>query len=300
MKNLTVLPFLLFVLAFQAPVSGQISDCRPANYMLQSVVNIIAKIKQINGFTNLGLMEGTSIMGTHLTVGGTVSWNTELQRGRQYVFIGGGDDDVTDLDIYIKDLSGTTLKKDEAADNKPVVVFTPQETKKYTITLKLYRSLTAGSFACLALLQENGYVVPVDNYTTAAANLFRLVTAVCEKMGMSYLSTPNQWSFYGGVYDAGETIGIQNIKLKNKTTVALAAGDSNTRDIDLWVKDQATNETLGSNTKADATPFVILDGNASKNYIVETKNVTATGHSLILMSLIEVNTTSDGSVIYRH
>ncbi len=305
MKHIFV--FLLFIApALQAQVaskSNQISDCRPANKMLESFAKIIARVKQLNEITNLGLMEGTSIMGAYLATGSSVSWDTELKAGRKYVFIGGGDNSAVDLDIYVLNANGTTLVKDESIDNKPVVVFAPVETKKYTITVKLYNSSESGSFVSLALLEKNGYVVPTDNYSEAAAALFEQVIALCEKLDISFLSTTNQWSFYGGIYGQGGVMGIKNIKLQDRTTVVLATGDPNAKKIDLAIKDQTSAKILGSKSGSDTRPRVILEGQVGKNYILEAKNEKSSGVALFLMSIVEVNgilSTGDKNKITRN
>ena len=53
--------------------------------------------------------------------------------GTQYVLFGACDNDCTDLDLLIYDADGDLVRRDVAADDRPVVVFSAAKSGKYKI-----------------------------------------------------------------------------------------------------------------------------------------------------------------------
>jgi len=61
------------------------------------------------------------------------SHDMTVSGGTEYVIFGACDNDCTDLDLLIYDADGGLVRRDVAADDRPVLVFTPRKSGKYKI-----------------------------------------------------------------------------------------------------------------------------------------------------------------------
>lgn len=83
----------------------------------------------------------------------TEVFERRLAGGTTYRFIGACDNECADIDVTLKDASGTTLDSDAALDNTPVVTFTPEVDGVYQVELRMYRCSIEPCYAGLRVLE---------------------------------------------------------------------------------------------------------------------------------------------------
>src|SRR4051794_18923418 len=106
-----------------------------------------------------------------------------LAAGETYAFLGGGDDDTKDVDLYLEDEKGKIVARDVEKDAIPVVQFKPKEAGKYRVVLKLAESASQSSFCAFATLRAGGFDVPTENLSVSATRLMTICRAIAEKAG---------------------------------------------------------------------------------------------------------------------
>ncbi|MBI1831493.1 MAG: hypothetical protein HYR84_08590 [Planctomycetes bacterium] len=75
-----------------------------------------------------------------------------LKAGQPYKFLAAGDKDARDVDIEIIDEDGKVVAKDADPDATAVVNFTPKNTGKYQVRVRLYESRSNVPCVCLAIV----------------------------------------------------------------------------------------------------------------------------------------------------
>jgi hypothetical protein len=68
----------------------------------------------------------------------TDSWTFSFNKGTQYMIIGACDTDCSDIDMTIKDESGSVVASDTADDDVPIVRFTAGGSGRLTVETKMY------------------------------------------------------------------------------------------------------------------------------------------------------------------
>lgn len=91
-----------------------------------------------------GYAEGWGIRtltSTTLTQGATRNYLVTLYKGNEYQVTTCGDDAVKNLDVFLYDLNGTVVLRDETSDREPKLTYQPEDTSTYYIVLQA-RELT--------------------------------------------------------------------------------------------------------------------------------------------------------------
>ena len=271
------------------------SDCLaqtwgPGEYMQQALSNVIVKatVMTVASDSRYDLNDnGVCLLGAFLEDGAHINWETTLMQGHKYVFIGGGDEDVEDLDIKVYDSDGDLVKEDVQEDNSPIVELTPAYTARYTIQLKLYDAPTS-SFSAMAILREGVQTIPLDRVTEAMDRYLKLAEAVNEHTdGASFHDESNQWALFGAILDEGESTSISNMNLETRQHAIIAAGDNSCEDADLYLYN--TNDIeLEKDTESDPTPVISRRTSDDARYKLIIKNYDSNGRSLIIATILDL------------
>ncbi|HKI19611.1 MAG TPA: hypothetical protein VKA15_17120 [Isosphaeraceae bacterium] len=256
--------------------------------MTQAVGRVMGSARAISDRTVFGYAEGTSIMAAFLRPGADIAFTRPLYRGQEYVILGGGDQDVQDLDVEISDPDGRVIARDTRDDAAPIVRFVAPRDGSYTIRQRLCEARSS-SFCVVAVLRARGFDVPVSNLTNATVNLMELCSRVSQNRGgrVVFQDADNQWAIFGAVLQNGEERTITNLALGQGRRVLVAAGDNNARDIDLFVLDR-NGDIAARDTAEDATPIadVTVSGNSLAG--VRFQNVNSQGPALVLAAILRV------------
>lgn len=148
MRGKTIfLAALVLLLASAAAAQG------PVEYMDQALENALAKMKAIQDIDRVGFTRNHfGLLGGLFEKGQSMTQEITLSEGIQYVFLAGGDPDVVDMNIYLRDTSGAVIAKDDEPDVNPIVVYTPTTTGRYRIELKLENSQQNRDAFCVLLI----------------------------------------------------------------------------------------------------------------------------------------------------
>jgi hypothetical protein len=79
-------------------------------------------------------------------------YTLNLQGGKKYRFLAAGDYDAKDVDLQVQDLNGKTVAEDVGTEPEAVVNFTPPNTAKYLVRVRLYDSDQNLPCLCLAIV----------------------------------------------------------------------------------------------------------------------------------------------------
>lgn len=264
------------------------SEWKPGTYMSQAVARVVATGAVVDqADSNFGWAPGLCLLGGFLEQRQTVSFGFYLEAGHKYVFVGGGDNDVTDLDLYL--YSGSTkLTSDQDIDANPVLSFTPTRSGTYSLRVHMYGASTA-SFAAVGVLSDHGYSVPIRNLTDASVKSLQNSMFYNENRGgATFHAGANQWSLYGWIIRPGATETIETITLENRTHTFHAAGDTTTSDLDLEVVNNSDKSVIARDSDGDAIPAVHIQGAGTVDLRV--KNHTSRGASLVLATVLDTGT----------
>ena len=279
---------ILTLIALPVMIGHALAQWMPGVYMKQATTRTLATAKLMESMSStLGFNNGLCFIGTLLKAnGGSSSITVHLEGGTKYVFVGGGDDDVTDIDIAISNSYGTVLASDTKNDNYPIVEFTPTYTGTYTLKLLNYTPKLA--FCALAVLQEGGVGLPVDNLDDTIDKIFHLCRNVNNGTSNKvwFLDEDNQWCFYGYVLANTDYQTVNHIKMGSGTHYVMAAADGNASDIDACVMNAAAEVEYSCDKEPDATPIVKYNTNGYSDYGIKVTDAKSDGKTFVLACIL--------------
>jgi hypothetical protein len=235
-------------------------EWRPGIYMTQALGKIMASARNVTQKSRFGLDDGgTCFMGALLKVGKQVETTIPLKAGTEYAFIGGGDDDAIDLDLYLVNPEGKIVERDIDEDATPVVTFKAPADGKYRVLLKLIAAATKSSFCGYATLRAGGFEVPPQNLAGCAARLMTVCEVIADKTGgAAFHDEEGEWALVGTILGQGQALTQNGIDLPEGHHAFAAAGDAQADDLDLLIAG-ADGKHLGEDADEDANPVVLLE-----------------------------------------
>lgn len=127
----------------------------PAEYMAAALVDALTKMKSIQRRTGVAFTRNHfGLLGGLFRRRQTMTQQIRLSRGVTYIFVAGGDPDVRDIDVWVSNMDGNLACRgcrDTGVDSAPVVVFRPQATRMYRVTLRLYNLRRGGALTVSCL-----------------------------------------------------------------------------------------------------------------------------------------------------
>lgn len=280
---------LALALTAALPTASTAQDqWEPGRHMTQAVARVMGSVRGLSEISEYGYADDVCIMAAFVQPDKKVAFERNFRRGEEYLIVGGGDDDVKDLDLEVLDANGRVIDHDEETDATPLLLFTAPQTGRYTIRQHLYDA-PVGSFCVVAVMQRGGYDVPITNLVDAAGSLILMANVVDENVTeiVSFQDGDNQWAIFGGIIDEDESLTITNMNPGTGRRVFIAAADTNSSDIDMFVLDE-DGDIIDSDEETDATPIVDVRTKSSQSYGMKVTNHTSRGPSLTLMSILQL------------
>lgn len=102
------------------------------NYVASAMTSVASDLRN-EGYRTVALRTRAA-----LTEGQARSFVVRLQGGRTYAFRGVCDEDCHDLDLMVYDNRGNLVEQDASDDDVPQVMFTPRNTGRFRITVRMY------------------------------------------------------------------------------------------------------------------------------------------------------------------
>lgn len=280
---------ILTLLMIVGTHSVRAEDWGPGHFMRQALETVIDTATDIWRDTGEDLdNRGVSLLGAFLEDGEEVSWITTLYSGEEYVFVGGGDEDVNDLDISVYDDDGDLVNEDVLEDNYPIVRVAVRRTARYKITLDLYDA-DRGSFCAMAILRDGAPTIPLDRIEEAMDRYLEMAERVNDLSdeGADFHDEDNQWALFGAILDEDESTSISGLSLESRNHLILAAGDDRADDVDLFLYDD-DDDLLVEDTETDSTPVISHRTRSSQSYKLKIENYESNGRSLIFATILDI------------
>lgn len=278
-------------LAFTLLCSVRSAYAEPLADMAEATAKVAAAVRTISDKSDMGFYkDGFSLFGAYIREDKKASITTDLRAGTTYAFLGGGDNSTTDVDIHIKDSSGRIVAKDTDSDPTPAVTFKPRTSGKYTIELRLYSCRGLGGYCALALMQENGWDVPVNNLVLGIAKNLTMVRVVADRPEidkLTFYDEEEQWSLIGAVVPTGNTMQLTSTDPGTHNLLYVAAGDEQTNDVDLSLTSMS-GQTLTSDEAAHAFSVIAHQSRRGSGQKLKVTNAGGRGASFIVCSILAV------------
>ncbi len=279
--------YLTFLTVIVVPFA--LSAQTDAEYLKQALVATFTKSELVNTLYDYEYRSGLCSVGAFIEEDGSASFNLYLSSSEDYVFIGAGDDDVEDLDIYVYDEDGDVVAKDIEDDEYPLVNFSPSYSGVYTIKLKLVSCDANGSFCVMNFMQKDGVTPSTDKFDEAIERMVKVVNYIDDERGTKFLDREGEFCYYGFAfpYD-GQESQINGIDLnEDETYIMVAVGDDGVDDIDLFLLDSDGDE-IDSDTEDDATPIVTHTASYTRrNLSLKVKDINSSSNSFVIAVILE-------------
>ncbi len=280
--------FYLFLLTFiLAPI--MLSAQTDAEYLKQALINTYTKSELVNSLYDYDYRNGLSSIGGFIKEGNYITFNLYLSSSGEYLFVGGGDDDVKDLDIYVYDKDGNIVSKDNEDDANPMVNFSPSSSGVYEIKLKLISCDANGSFCAMNFMLKNGVKPATDKFDQGINKMVKVVNYIDDQKGTKFLDREGEICYYGFTFSSDDKESqINGIDLQgDQDYFMLAVGDDGVYNIDLVLMDSDGNK-LDSDTDDDATPIVTHNSSSLKeNLSLKVKDIDSKTKSYIITVVLE-------------
>lgn len=250
------------------------------HYLGQSLAVVMAAARLLSETTPLGCDEdGICLVGAPLDVAETYTLTRDFQQGRTYVLFAGGDEDALDVDLTITDGNDRQLAGDTDTERLALVWFEPPQSGTFTIRMRLHRGQAKNSFCAFVVMRANGVNVPAINLGTAGDGLMdrcRALNSLRELVGgkVGFLDREEHGAVWGAVLEADQSQSISNVPFGAKPVTILAAGDTQVRDLDLFLHDQQGN-LLAQDTAPDAVPALRRQAGVDRYHTITLKNAGA-------------------------
>lgn len=285
------------VLALVLGAKGQCFDdtgkqeraARDLACLTQSVTQITAAARRVSCDAAYGFYgEGYCVLGTFLRARDYADTVVVLNQGQRYMFIAGGDENARDLDIKVLNSSGREMAKDTQPGTSPVLRFTPTQTGRYAVRMKLQSGYRM-SFCTLVLLERGGRMLSVDTLSqTIAGYVNSAVLAACTvDANLRVSQEPGTWVLCGSVLQEGEATTLSGVDLGSHRHMFLSCGSDDVEDVDLALEG-SLGIASGSDTEDDAVPVFECVTDSSESYRLETSLNSAGSPSLVLSGVLDL------------
>ena len=141
MKKLTYVLFFAIVLVF----SFGISKANQYESASNLAIGAAAVRQEMNNMGGYNLRLNFSDIQTWWRNPGTTSVvYRQLSAGNAYVFIASGDNNASDVDIYVYDGQNNLVRRDQHTDRNAYAIFRANYSETYMIVIKLYSTFNGG------------------------------------------------------------------------------------------------------------------------------------------------------------
>jgi len=273
-----------------APAHAQRSDM----YQAVGRVAIVGKAALAKGYQFLDI--GT-LFGTLLRNGQRVDETFQLQAGKRYAFIAGGDDDARDVDLYLYDSGGRLVGKDTDRTASAVVAFQPRVSGRYRVVLTLPSSRTNESFCALSVLttdRQHGFELRTESLLDTLKSLetsFQVVERVMEERGddvdLRFHSGTNTWLLMGAILHHKTAVGSDPKYFAPASYLGICVGEASCSDVNLYVR-TPTGRTLVRGTDTGKCSFAAFAGGSQDLLSLSMENAYSRRPSLVLSAVLRV------------
>ena len=228
---------------------------------------------------------GLCMAAAELEPGATVSLDLALQAEQRYVFIAAAERQAIDLDLFLRDRSGTIVAEDDKTDDTPIVEYTVATTGRYTLQLHLTDTPSPSTFVALGILSSGGTSLADQEFGNVNKQFGAAAGAVRAAGGANrFGGGRNEWCVYGYLLAEGEGATVSNLELARGRNFLAASGSENVGDLDIYLADSALN-ILRRDEDPDPYPMIEYDNQAGGPFYLRIEVEKASKPGLILLGL---------------
>ncbi|MEM9836121.1 MAG: hypothetical protein AAF828_06445 [Bacteroidota bacterium] len=283
---LPTLCWLLCSLLFTQLSAQRTGEWTPGTYMKQALDNTYEKASLMNALSQFSWTEKLCMAGAILDVGETISLNVELTEGVAYTFLGGGDEDVFDLDMYIVARNGEILASDIEDDDTPIPDLIAPYTGVYSVRLQLVSANSSTCFVALSLLSKQGFTIAEADYNQLSEKFFAAGGSIHQvSSGVKWHDVANQWSVFGFLLNNKQSIELENLHLGAANHYIFGSADRRVSKLDLILRDEV-GQILLEDVADDPYPLLEKKTAAERLYTIELTNLRCQQRSLILVGIV--------------
>lgn len=268
--------FVALLFAAASPVRAD------TQYVVQCVDAAVEQAKAAGDYSGYGAAGNSfCVLGGWLSTGETLSYKMNLEGGKGYLFVGGGDKDVADLDLQVHD--GEDAVEDTDDDNTPWVHVKAESDCEVTINLLNFKGSGEADFCAFIILEEGG----ADGSTKALTGAVRGLCKELDKVQTHGIEkTAGAISFMGGLFGTGGELGIHRNFAPGEYAL-VGYGDSNAEDVDLTLHEGDT--LVAEDSDDDATPVVQCKVGEEARGTVRLKMFKSKGNAWGMCAVLEKN-----------
>lgn len=274
---------LVFLILCSQPLAGQ--GWPPADRLTATLNDVFTKCNLMVAVSAVDWRPGLCLAGAQLSVGQSVSLQIDLEAGKHYVFIAGGERGTADLDLYLRDSTATEIAADSEDDDTPVVEYSIIKTGTYTLQLHLVSGAEERSMAGVGMLVSNGWPQTKRRFTESSVQFAAAAGAVRAAGGAKvFRYGPGSWCVYGYLLDSGEGATIAGLSLQAGRQFFTATGPESAQDIDLYLAG-ADGVIHRFDRDRDAFPMIDYTVPVAGPYLLRVEVARARDRGLVLLGL---------------
>lgn len=278
--------FAILLLLLGTTLSAQEAEgWSPGEYLRQATDNVFEKSSLMNALSEFSFSEELFLAGAVLEVGATIALDIELKEDQAYTFIGGGDEDIADLDLYIVDKDGEIVASDTEDDDTPIPDFTASYTGRFSIRLQLVSGQAASSFVSLSILSTTGQSITEEAFGQISDAFYSKGLSIHQMTtGVKWHDVNNQWCLMAANLSGGQSWDFDNLHLGEGQHYFYAINDKSNNGIDLMLKNR-NGKAVGIDRQLNDFPILEIKSSPSEQYFLSVDNKSA-NRSFIMIGIL--------------
>lgn len=237
------------------------------------------------GFDKAG---ASSLYGGFCIEDDPIKYGKNLEAGVRYLFVLAGDDGANDVDLDILDEKGNVVASEAKSDgdNLAAVEFVPPTTGRYTLRATLDEGGEHEFLALAVLRDEGGIDIAEEQFDAAYNDLIELGGKLEKEQPTVFLEEKGKWALFGGVMNAGQTLGVDSNLCEGQCFLA-AAADSKIKGLELLLNDMNGKNLAKETDVAEHHLVIERKTSAKERFQLRAKNTASDGPSFVLMAVFQ-------------
>ncbi len=286
---MTPFRLLLFICLLHAPIlSGQPErEYNEQQSPQRALYAAFAKGDLMVAISPVNWRPGLCLAAARLTVGQTISLEVNLLARTDYVLVGSGATQRNDIDLSLRDSTGTIVATDYEKDGTPVIEFQPATSGSYTLQVHLVAGVNPSDFVAVSLLRKGGRVLPENEYVQISSTFFAAAAEIQSAYaGTSWQSRTGQWCLFGYSLAEGEGATLRRLQPGPGPSFFAAGGGDNLKNIDLYLANEA-HRIVAKDNGPDAFPLVTYNCPAGAYFDLRIEVERARVATLLLVGVFQ-------------
>jgi len=258
----------------------------PADSPEASLANAFAKGDLMVAISEANWRNGLCLAGAKLRNGGHVSLELYLTAGRTYTFVGSGDNDAVDVDLYLWSDAPRPVAEDKEDDGTPIIEWTCDVTDVYRLEVSLVAAAREREFIALSLLSDDGGSLVKEAYQGVAGRFISAAGGLRRSApGLDWQKGDDQWCVFGFLPVADQGAILNRLTPGAGKTIFAATGSPEFRNINLYLANEKSDTIVSSNEEDNPFPLVRYTSQVSELLDLKIETPRARGGAFLLLGI---------------